>query len=179
MSRDSDSVEEVWSLVVTDDESLDLVVDELGKVGVDDHIAVTMADDQTIAVGYCQSRYVVALLMGDGGCFKRPQMKEHHDFGRGDKLDDELAEDRRDSRAILIEEDTKAFDGANASATVCRGKLHGAVLLLHKMRSWEAVYGFRGPLLLFAKPPEDEERGEDAGECQGKPSSVGNFDQGC
>ncbi len=102
-------------------------------------------------------------------------MEQDHDLGSGDEFDQELTEDGRDRCAVFVEKDAESLHGADGTAAVFWREYRSVCLLLDKVRSWETVCAFGGPLLLFAEAPEDEECGEDAGECQCEPSSVGDL----
>jgi len=104
-------------------------------------------------------------------------VEQDHHLGSGDEFDQELTEDGRDRCAVFVKKDAEALHGADGTAAVFRREDSSVSLLLHEVRGWEAVCAFGGPLLLFAEAPEDEKCGEDAGECQCEPSSVGDFGQ--
>lgn len=44
--------------------------------------------------------------------------------------------------------------------------------LVHEFARLDAMLAFRGPLLLFSVPPEDEEAGEDEGQGEGEPGAI-------
>ena len=97
---------------------------------------------------------MVAIFVCDGGHFQRSKVEEDNDFGCGDELSDELAEDDRGGLAGFVEEDTETFYGAEGFAAKLLGKLYTPIVVcLHEVRSGEAILGFREPLLFFAESP--------------------------
>jgi len=173
-----DAVHGAASFGVVDDKVLDLFVDQRSQVRVDDLVAVTVADDQAVAVGYREAGHVVALFRRHGWCLEWAQVEENRHLGRGDEFHDEIAEDWWHSRAVFVEENPEASHGADGAAAVLGRELDGAVgLLLDKVGRWEAVCGFGGPLPFFAESPQDEERREDTGQGQREPRAIGNLCQ--
>ena len=155
-----------------------LLVDEARKIGRDDLVHVTVAHDETVAVGYRKPGDAVAVLGLDERLVQWAEMEEYDDRRRSNKLANELVEHNRGRLAGLVEEYTKALHRTHQLSTETLSELQLSIRASpNKVGGGETVTGFCKPLVLFAKSPKNEDRSKKCGQEDREPRTVWHLDK--